>query len=164
MWTATVFCWMTVKSIAVSSASAGTESTATISKMRSFPPTMHYTQKLCVRQAESNAKSVKHTLYQRQKTSGTARIALLSKSGRKLPCASAGNGRRSCSQVSGRSPDELLICGYKQSARSDRAEIEERNILLIKTSRKTVSMSRFLEPQIRRNQGFFRVKMQDEIP
>lgn len=37
-------------------------------------------------------------------------------------------------------------------------------LLLLGTDENRVSMSRFLELQSRRNQGFFRVKMQYEIP
>ena len=147
MWTVIAFCWTTAKNIPVSSASAGTESTATISKTQSFPQTMHYTQKLCVQQAESNAKSAKHTSCQKRTISGTARTVPLSKSGRKPPSASAGSGWQILNQVSGcgspvetsaqsaEAPTEaaaetvltgvtvLSRCGYKQSARSDRAEI-----------------------------------------
>lgn len=56
-----------------------------------------------------------------QRTSATAQTVPPSKSGRKPPSASAENGRRFLREVSGRNPDELLICGNKQSARSDRA-------------------------------------------
>ena len=62
---------------------------------------------LClVHQPVRNAKSASRISYQGQKTSATARTVLPSKSGRKLPSASAGNGQCSLKQVSGRSPDE----------------------------------------------------------
>ena len=117
----TAFCWTTARSTLACSASAGTESTATISKMQSSQQIIHYTHKLCVRQAESNAKSASRSLYQRQRSSAIVRTVPQSKSGRKPPSASTENGRRFLREVSGRNPDELLICGNKQSARSDRA-------------------------------------------
>lgn len=126
MWTATAFCWTTAKNTPVCSVSVGMESTVTISKTPCFLLTMNCFPKLCTRQAESNAKSARHTLCQRRTISGTARTVPPSKNERKPPSASAGNGWQILSQVSGRSPDELLICGHKQSARSDRAENSKR--------------------------------------
>lgn len=116
-------CWMTARSIPVSSASADAESTATISKTQSFPQTGSCLPRSCSQAIKRDAKSASRTSYQRQRTSATAQTVPPSKSGRKPPSASAGKGRRALQQVSGRSPDELLICGYKQSAHSDRAEI-----------------------------------------
>ena len=102
----TAFCRTTVKNPPAFSASAGTESTATISKMQSSQRIIHYTQKLCVRQAESNAKSASRSLYQRKRSSAIVRTVPQPKSGRKKPSASAGIGRRSLRQVTGSSPDE----------------------------------------------------------
>ena len=101
MRTGTAFCRTTVKNTPACSASAGTESTATISKMHSFQQIMRYTRKLCVRQAKSNAKSASRSLYQRQRSSAIVRTVPQSKSGRKPPSASAGNGQCSLKQVSG---------------------------------------------------------------
>ena len=123
MWTVTVFCWMTARSTLACSASAGTGSTATISKMQSFPQTGKCLPRSCSQAIKRDAKSASRSLCQRRKTSGTAQTVPPSKSVRKPPSASAGNGRHSLKRVSGCSPDELLICGNKQSARSDSAEI-----------------------------------------
>jgi len=106
MRTGTAFCRTTVKNTPACSASAGTESTATISKMHSFQQIMRYTRKLCVRQAKSNAKSASRSLYQRQRSSAIVRTVPQSKSGRKPPSASAEIGRRSLRQVTGSNPDE----------------------------------------------------------
>ena len=103
------------------SASAGTESTATISKTQSFPQTGSCLPRSCNQAVKRDAKSASRISYQGQRTSATAQTAPPSKSGRKPPSASAENGRRFLREVSGRNPDELLICGNKQSARSDRA-------------------------------------------
>ena len=105
------------------STSAGTKSTAAISKTQSFRQTGSCLPKSCSQAIKRDAKSASRISYQGQKTSATAQTAPPSKSGRKPPSASAGNGRHFSNQGSGRSPDELLICGNKQSARSDRAEI-----------------------------------------
>ena len=97
------------------------ESTATISKTQSFPQTGSCLPRSCNQAVKRDAKSASRISYQGQRTSATAQTVPPSKSGRKPPSASAENGRRFLREVSGRNPDELLICGNKQSARSDRA-------------------------------------------
>ena len=98
---ATAFCWMTARSTLACSASAGTESTATISKTQSFPQTGSCLPRSCSQAIKRDVKSASRISYQGQKTSATAQTVLPSKSGRKLPSASAGNGQCSLKQVSG---------------------------------------------------------------
>lgn len=81
--------------------SAGTESTATISKTQSFPQTGNCLPRSCSQAVKRDAKSASRTSYQGQKTSATAQTVPPSKSGRKPPSASAGNGQCSLKQVSG---------------------------------------------------------------
>ena len=101
MWTATAFCWMTARSTLACSASAGTGSTAAISKTQSFPQTGSCLPRSCSQAVKRDAKFASRTSYRRQRTSATARTAPPSKSGRKPPSASAGNGQCSLKQVSG---------------------------------------------------------------
>ena len=91
------------------------------SKTQSFPQTGSCLPRSCNQAVKRDAKSASRISYQGQRTSATAQTVPPSKSGRKPPSASAENGRRFLREVSGRNPDELLICGNKQSARSDRA-------------------------------------------
>ena len=88
------------------STSAGTESTAAISKTQSFLQTGSCSPRSCSQAVKRDVKSASHSSYQGQRTSATAQTAPPSKSGRKPPSASAGHGQCSLKQVSGRSPDE----------------------------------------------------------
>ena len=101
MWMVIAFCWMTARNIPVCSASAGTGSTATISKMQSFRQIGSCLPRSCSQVIKRDAKSASRTSYRRQRTSATARTAPPSKSGRKPPSASAGNGWQILNQVSG---------------------------------------------------------------
>ena len=90
---------MTARSTLVRSASAGTGSTATISKMQSFPQTGSCSPRSCGQTIKRDAESASHSSYQGQRTSATARTVPPSKSGRKPPSASAGNERQSLSHL-----------------------------------------------------------------
>ena len=79
---------------------------AAISKTQSFLQTGSCLPRSCSQAIKRDAKSASHSSYQRQRTSATAQTAPLSKSGRKPPSASAGNGQCSLKRVSGCSPDE----------------------------------------------------------
>lgn len=68
------FCWTTAKNTPVCSASAGMESTATISKTQSFQQTASCLPRSCSQTIKRDVKSASRISYQVQKTSATAKL------------------------------------------------------------------------------------------
>lgn len=106
LWMATAFCWMTAKSTLACSASAGTESTATISKTQSFPQTGSCLPRSCSLPIKSVAKSARQALFPEQTISGIVQPVPQFRSESRRQNASAENGRRI---LHCRSTNSLLI-------------------------------------------------------